>query len=107
MEHLPVHLPCELKVRGPVQYLWLYDYERFDMIHNNHVSSVVHKSCLILLEYRFLHHLNGKIGNKAHVVPSICHAYLMEEIRNFITNYFDDSVDVKARDLPRNVVNIQ
>ena len=30
----------------------------------------------------------------------------MEEITNFIANYFDDSVDVKARDLPRNVMNI-
>ena len=30
----------------------------------------------------------------------------MEEITNFIVNYFDDSVDVRARDLPRNVRNI-
>jgi len=30
----------------------------------------------------------------------------MEEITNFITNYFDDSVDVRAQDLPRNVMNI-
>jgi len=56
--------------------------------------------------YRFLHHLKGKVGNKARVEPSICYAYLMEEITNFITNYFDDSVDVRAQDLPRNVMNI-
>jgi len=30
----------------------------------------------------------------------------MEEITNFIANYFDDSVDVKAKDLPRNVMNV-
>jgi len=31
----------------------------------------------------------------------------MEEITNFITNYFDDSIDVRAQDLPRNVMNIE
>jgi len=30
----------------------------------------------------------------------------MEEITNFIANYFDDGVDVRAWDLPRNVMNI-
>ena len=30
----------------------------------------------------------------------------MEEITNFIANYFDDSIDVKARDLSRNAMNI-
>ena len=28
MEHPPVHLPHELKLGGPVQYRWMYDYER-------------------------------------------------------------------------------
>jgi len=51
--------------------------------------------------------LKRKVGNKARVEPSICYAYLMEEITNFITNYFDDSVDVRAQDLPRNVMNIE
>ena len=26
MEHLPVHLPFEVKVGGPVQYRWMYPY---------------------------------------------------------------------------------
>ena len=52
----------------------------------------------ILFDFRFLHHLKGKVGNKALVEPSICYAYLMKEITNFITGYFDDSVDIKARD---------
>ena len=34
---------------------------------------------------------------------SICNAYLMEEITNFVANYFDDKVDTKATDLPRNL----
>jgi len=100
IEHLIVHLPHELKVGGRVQYRRMNDYERYDMIHRNHVSSVVHKWHWISLDYRFLHHLKWKVSNKARVEPSICYAYLMEEITNFI-------VDVKARDLSRNVIRIE
>jgi len=28
MEHLPVHLPNEAKIAGPVQYRWMYPFER-------------------------------------------------------------------------------
>ncbi|KAL9407317.1 hypothetical protein Peur_004289 [Populus x canadensis] len=31
MEHLPVHLPFEVKVGGPVQYRWMYPFERLDI----------------------------------------------------------------------------
>jgi hypothetical protein len=39
MEHLLVHLPFEVKVGGPVQYRWMYSFERLDIyscnvIHN-------------------------------------------------------------------------
>jgi len=33
MEHLPVHLPYEAKVGGPVQYRWMYPFERYDLIN--------------------------------------------------------------------------
>ena len=29
MEHLPVHLPSEARLRGPVQYGWMYPFERY------------------------------------------------------------------------------
>jgi len=32
MEHLSVHLPYEAKVGGPVQYRWMYPYERYETI---------------------------------------------------------------------------
>jgi hypothetical protein len=32
MEHLPVYLPYEVKVEGPVQYRWMYPFERLDII---------------------------------------------------------------------------
>jgi hypothetical protein len=28
MEHLPIHLPFEVKVGGPIQYTWMYPFER-------------------------------------------------------------------------------
>ena len=28
MEHLPIHLPYEAKIVGPVQYCWMYPFER-------------------------------------------------------------------------------
>ena len=28
MEHLPIHLPYEVLVGGPVQYRWMYPFER-------------------------------------------------------------------------------
>ncbi|XP_021773298.1 uncharacterized protein LOC110737240 [Chenopodium quinoa] len=79
MEHLPIHLPYESKLAGPMLYRWMYPFERF------------------------LNHIKRKIGNKAHVEGSICSAYLTEEISNFCSNYFQPSVDTKTRDLGRNV----
>jgi Domain of unknown function (DUF4218) len=29
MEHLPVHLPYEALMAGPVQYRWMYPFERY------------------------------------------------------------------------------
>ncbi|KAM3378375.1 hypothetical protein P3S68_010788 [Capsicum galapagoense] len=29
MEHLSVHLPYEARVAGPVQYRWMYPFERY------------------------------------------------------------------------------
>lgn len=53
--------------------------------------------------FRFLYHLKKKVGNKARVEGSICNAYLMEEISNFCSLYFENDVDTKASDLGLNV----
>jgi len=29
MEHLPVHLAYEARIAGPVQYRWMYPFERY------------------------------------------------------------------------------
>lgn len=43
--------------------------------------------------------MKKKVGNKAQVESSICNAYLLEEISNFCSFYFEKDVDSKVRDL--------
>jgi hypothetical protein len=33
IEHLPIHLPFKSKVEGPVQYRWMYPFERLNITH--------------------------------------------------------------------------
>ncbi|XP_055824120.1 uncharacterized protein LOC129892559 [Solanum dulcamara] len=68
MEHLPVHLPYEARIAGPVQYRWMYPFERY------------------------LGTLKRMIGNKASVEGSICEAYLMTESTQLFSHYFEPHV---------------
>jgi len=68
MEHLVIHLPREVKVEGPVQYRWMYPFER----------------CML--------YLKRKVRNKAKVEGSICEAYVLEEISNFALMFVPDSM---------------
>ncbi|KAL6542379.1 hypothetical protein OROMI_023981 [Orobanche minor] len=76
MEHLPVHLPYEAKIAGPVQYRWMYPF----------VSSKA----------------ENNVKNKNRVEGSIANAYLMEEASSFCSYYFEEHVGTKARNVPRN-----
>ncbi|WCJ43095.1 hypothetical protein M5689_023857 [Euphorbia peplus] len=78
MEHLPVHLPYEAKIAGPVQYRWMYPFERF------------------------LQHLKKNVKNKARVEGSICNAYLVEEASTFCSHYFEPHVSSRFHRVPRN-----
>jgi hypothetical protein len=31
MEHLHIHLPFEVKIGGPIQYRWMYPFERLEI----------------------------------------------------------------------------
>jgi hypothetical protein len=33
IEHLPIHLPFKSKVKVPVQYRWMYPFERLKITH--------------------------------------------------------------------------
>ncbi|KAL0327831.1 UNVERIFIED_CONTAM: hypothetical protein Sangu_1861100 [Sesamum angustifolium] len=76
MEHLIVHFLYEARVGGPVQYRWMYPFERF------------------------LRELKKKMKNKTHVEASIVEAYIVEEISLFMSQYFEQDVHSK-RSMPR------
>ncbi|XP_071695507.1 uncharacterized protein [Rutidosis leptorrhynchoides] len=79
MEHLPVHLAYEARVAGPVQYRWMYPFERY------------------------LGKLKKKVTNKAKVEGSIANAYLIEETSMFCSHYFEPHVSTKMNVItPRN-----
>ncbi|XP_038687458.1 uncharacterized protein LOC119986835 [Tripterygium wilfordii] len=78
MEHVLVHLPFESRMGGPVQYRWMYPFERY------------------------LHFLKKKVKNKAHVEGSICEAYIVEETSMFGSYYFEPNVISRRSRVPRN-----
>ncbi|XP_019180260.1 PREDICTED: uncharacterized protein LOC109175457 [Ipomoea nil] len=79
MEHLPAHLPYEARLGGPVQYRWMYPFERF------------------------LNHLKSKMKNKRYVEGSIADAYMLEEATHFASLYFDDDVQSRRTRIGRNL----
>ncbi|CAK8543573.1 unnamed protein product [Lathyrus sativus] len=65
MEHLPVHLAYEAYLGGPVQYRWMYPFERF------------------------IGDSKRSVKNKAKVEGSICAHYLHRETSHFCSHYFN------------------
>ncbi|XP_074323740.1 uncharacterized protein LOC141660653 [Apium graveolens] len=78
MEHLTIHLPYEVLVGGPVQYRWMYPFERL------------------------MGMLKRAVKNRAYVEGSICEAYSFNEISTFVSDYFPDEVLTKANRVSRN-----
>ncbi|XP_004488903.1 uncharacterized protein [Cicer arietinum] len=64
MEHLLIHLPYEAKLGGPVQYRWMYPFERM------------------------MGDFKRTVKNKARVEGSICMSYLHRETTYFCSHYF-------------------
>ncbi|KAL8133177.1 hypothetical protein AgCh_008583 [Apium graveolens] len=81
MEHLPVHLPEECRLGGPVPSRWVYNIER--------------------LQRR----MKQKVGNKARVEGSIAEKYVHEELTHFCSMYFESGVETSHNLLGRNVVD--
>ena len=78
MEHLSVHLPYEAKLGGPVQFRWMYAFERY------------------------MYHLKKKAKNKAKIEGSIVEQYVNEEISDFCSYYFEAYIRTKSRNDSRN-----
>jgi len=73
MEHLAIHLAREATLGGPVQYRWMYLYERF------------------------MFHLKKKVKNLSKVEGSIVSQCINEETSNFAEYYFPSEVRTKSR----------
>ncbi|KAL1208238.1 hypothetical protein V5N11_034954 [Cardamine amara subsp. amara] len=73
MEHLPIHLPREAELGGPVQYRWMYPFERY------------------------MFHLKKKVKNLSKVERSIVAQSLNEEASQFAEYYFPSEVRTKSR----------
>jgi hypothetical protein len=79
MQHLLVHIPCEAKVGGPVQYKWMYHIERA------------------------LKYLRAMVGNKKRVECSIAKSFLLKVITYFSSVYFAEEHNINALTLQYNV----
>jgi hypothetical protein len=72
MQHLLIHLLYEAKVGGPVQYRWMYPFERA------------------------LKRLRHMVGNKARVERCIVEEFKYKEIAYFISVYYTEEHNVNA-----------
>ncbi|XP_052728261.1 uncharacterized protein LOC128195210 [Vigna angularis] len=81
MEHLPIHLPYEARLGGPVHYRWMYPFERF------------------------MGYAKRSVKNKARVEGSICASYLHRETTHFCSHYFKNFMLTPQSS--RNEVDIQ
>ncbi|GLU10523.1 hypothetical protein SLE2022_273170 [Rubroshorea leprosula] len=82
MEHLAIHLPYEAKVGGPVQFRWMYPFERK------------------------MHDLKKTVLNKNHVEASICESNILSEISFFCSHYFGSNIETRLNRQPRNIVGM-
>ncbi|XP_052627301.1 uncharacterized protein LOC111914588 [Lactuca sativa] len=78
MEHLIIHLADEAILGGPVQYRWMYQYERKLGI------------------------IKRRIRNKARVEGSIVNEHLVNEIATYCSLYFAPTVKTHHNQEPRN-----
>ncbi|KAJ9547248.1 hypothetical protein OSB04_019791 [Centaurea solstitialis] len=78
MEHLLIHLAHEAMLGGPVQYRWMYLYERK------------------------LGSLKRTVRNKARVEGSIVEAHLVNELSTYCSLYFEPTIETRLNREPRN-----
>jgi hypothetical protein len=59
MEYLPIHLSFEAKVGGPVQYRWMYPFERLDITV---AMQFIYKSILyFFLNWKYLINISKQV----------------------------------------------
>jgi len=78
MVHLPIHLPNEVRLGGPVQFRWMYPIEIY------------------------LYRLKSYVQNKAYPKGSIAEGYLIEEALTFCSRYSHGGVETRLNREGRN-----
>ena len=78
MEHLTIHLPYEAKVRGPVQYRWMYPFERYVFMSYYFLFFSIFSQTNWYQWYRYMFYLKKKVTNKAKVEDYVKHIWLMK-----------------------------
>ena len=68
MQHMILHLPYEARMGGPIQGHWCYSIERQQKI------------------------LWTKCKNKCNIEASIAEAYILDEVSNYTTKYYVDTL---------------
>ena len=68
MQHMILHLPYEARMGGPVQGRWCYSIERQQKI------------------------LRTKCKNKCKIEASIAEAYILDEVSNYTTKYYGETL---------------
>ncbi|XP_025665201.1 uncharacterized protein [Arachis hypogaea] len=78
MEHLPIHLAYEARMYGPVQYRWMYPFERV------------------------IGAFKRTMKNRARVEGSICEDFLAKETSSFVSFYFEPHILSRRTRVGRN-----
>ena len=77
MQHMILHLPCEVRMGGPVHGRWCYAIERLQKV------------------------LQTKCKNKCKIEASIAEPYCTEEVTNFTMKYYADTLPSVHNPTPR------
>ncbi|RDX69982.1 hypothetical protein CR513_50833, partial [Mucuna pruriens] len=100
MEHLLIHLPYEARVNGPIQYCWMYPFEKYKTSNHLYIIALYLSSIFLTM---LLHSLKNKVKNKVRVEASIFEAYLVEETSTFASFYYPNKIETRRTKMPRNV----
>jgi hypothetical protein len=93
MQHLIIYLADEAFLGDPVQYRWMYPFQRCTKNFPVHLFSMVPIGFTKWnLTCRYILGIKNKVRNKARVEGSIVEAYLVEEATNFLSLYFRSNV---------------
>lgn len=63
---------------------------------------IIDRMLILMRPRRYLHPLKKKVSNKARIEGSICEAYIIEEVSNFCSLYFDSKVVTNRTRVARN-----